>query len=145
MNRSVYITRLASFLPNDPVSNDQIETMLGLINGQSSKAKPLILRNNQIKTRYYALDKPGTRNTHQFAAGQEAVLKLLDEEFDLSKVEVLSCGTTTPDQLLPAHAAMVHGELGGTCYGDQFHYWRVQRWYPGAEIRISFCFIRKRK
>ena len=30
----------------------------------------------------------------------------------MEDVEVLSCGTTTPDQLLPAHAAMVHGALG---------------------------------
>jgi 3-oxoacyl-[acyl-carrier-protein] synthase III len=113
MNRSVYITRLASFLPNDPVSNDQIETMLGLINGQSSKAKPLILRNNQIKTRYYALDKEGHTTHTNSQLAKEAVMKLLDKDFDLSKIEILSCGTTSPDQLLPAHAAMVHGELGG--------------------------------
>ena len=57
MKRNVYITRLSKFLPNDPVSNEEMEDILGLINGLSSKAKPLILRNNQIKTRYYALDK----------------------------------------------------------------------------------------
>ena len=113
MNRSVYITRLASFLPNDPISNDQIETMLGLINGQNSKAKPLILRNNQIKTRYYALDKEG-HSTHTNAGlTKEAVTKLFDKDFELSQVEILSCGTTSPDQMLPAHAAMVHGDLGG--------------------------------
>jgi len=113
MSRSVYITRLASFLPNDPVSNDQMESLLGLINGQPSKAKPLILRNNQIKTRYYAIDKEGHSTHTNSQLAKEAVLKLLDEEFDLSQVEILSCGTTSPDQLLPAHAAMVHGELGG--------------------------------
>ncbi|HMG92187.1 MAG TPA: beta-ketoacyl-ACP synthase III [Chryseolinea sp.] len=113
MNRSVYITRLASFLPNDPISNDQIEAMLGLINGQTSKAKPLILRNNQIKTRYYALDKEG-HSTHTNAElTKEAVTKLFDKDFDLSQVKILSCGTTSPDQMLPAHAAMVHGNLGG--------------------------------
>jgi len=113
MNRSVYITRLASFLPNAPVSNDEMESILGLINGLSSKAKPLILRNNQIKTRYYALDKEGHTTHTNSQLAKEAVLRLLDKEFDLSKVEILSCGTTSPDQLLPAHAAMVHGELGG--------------------------------
>ena len=113
MNRSVYITRLASFLPNDPISNDQMESVLGLINGQTSKAKPLILRNNQIKTRYYAIDKQG-RTTHTNAGlTKEAVSKLFDNEFELSQVEILSCGTTSPDQILPAHAAMVHGDLGG--------------------------------
>lgn len=112
MNRSVYITRLASFLPNDPVSNDEMEKILGLINDQPSKAKPLILRNNQIKTRYYALDKEG-RSTHtNTELTKQAVSKLFDKDFDLTQIEILSCGTTSPDQLLPAHAAMVHGALG---------------------------------
>ena len=42
-----------------------------------------------------------------------AIEKLFDQNFTLEDIEVLSCGTTTPDQLLPAHAAMVHGALGG--------------------------------
>ncbi|MEJ7643562.1 MAG: beta-ketoacyl-ACP synthase III [Chryseolinea sp.] len=112
MNRSVYITRLASFLPNNPVSNDEMENILGLINEQSSKAKPLILRNNQIKKRYYALDSQGHTTHTNTALTKEAVARLFDEKFRMEDVEVLSCGTTTPDQLLPAHAAMVHGALG---------------------------------
>ncbi|MDD4491777.1 MAG: 3-oxoacyl-ACP synthase, partial [Bacteroidales bacterium] len=55
--RPVYITKTASFLPNEPVPNSEIETFLGMIGGKPSKAQHLILRNNQIKTRYYALDK----------------------------------------------------------------------------------------
>ncbi len=113
MNRSVYITRLASFLPNQPVSNDEIENILGLINEQSSKAKPLILRNNQIKKRFYALNTNGQATHTNAALAKEAIVKLLDADFTLNNIEVLSCGTTTPDQLLPSHAAMVHGELGG--------------------------------
>ncbi|RLA74952.1 MAG: hypothetical protein DRG78_20950, partial [Epsilonproteobacteria bacterium] len=30
--------------------------------------------------------------------------------FAVDKAELLACGTTTPDQLLPSHALMVHGE-----------------------------------
>lgn len=112
MNRSVYITRLASFLPNDPVSNEEMENILGRINNQASKAKPLILRNNQIKTRYYASDKQGNTTHTNTELTKLAVEKLFDENFRLEDVEVLSCGTTSPDQLLPAHAAMVHGALG---------------------------------
>ena len=113
MNRSVYITRLASFLPNDPVSNEEMENILGRINNQPSKAKPLILRNNQIKTRYYASDKDGNTTHTNTELTKLAIEKLFDKQFGLEDVEVLSCGTTTPDQLLPAHAAMVHGALGG--------------------------------
>ena len=112
MNRSVYITRLASFLPNEPVSNEEMESILGLINNQSSKAKALILRNNQIKKRFYALDKSGNTTHTNAELTKLAVEKLFDEKFSMADVDVLSCGTTSPDQLLPAHAAMVHGELG---------------------------------
>ena len=88
MNRSVYITRLASFLPNDPVSNDQIESILGLINGQTSKAKPLILRNNQIKTRYYALDKQGHTTHTNAALTKEAVTKFKPKRLYIDDAEV---------------------------------------------------------
>ena len=113
MNRSVYITKLASFLPNDPISNEEMENYLGRINDQASKAKPLILRNNQIKTRYYASDKEGNTTHTNTELTKLAIEKLFDDKFGVEDVDVLSCGTTTPDQLLPAHAAMVHGVLGG--------------------------------
>ena len=113
MTKNVYITRLSKFLPNDPISNDEIEEFLGLINGAPSKAKALILRNNKIKTRYYAIDRQG-RATHTNAKLTKlAIENLFDKTFGLDDVQVLSCGTTSPDQLLPSHAAMVHGELGG--------------------------------
>ena len=100
MNRSVYITRLASFLPNEPVANEEMENILGLINNQSSKAKPLILRNNQIKKRFYALDRAGNTTHTNAQLTKLAIEKLFDEEFKMSDVDVLSCGTTSPAQLL---------------------------------------------
>ncbi|HEY9045186.1 MAG TPA: beta-ketoacyl-ACP synthase III [Ohtaekwangia sp.] len=113
MNRSVYITKLASYYPNGPVSNEDIEKFLGLINNQSSKARPLILRNNQIKTRYYSFDKEGKTTHTNTNLTRLAIEKLFDKDFKQADIELLSCGTTTPDQMLPPHAAMVHGELGG--------------------------------
>jgi 3-oxoacyl-[acyl-carrier-protein] synthase III len=113
MKRNVYITRLSKYLPNDPVSNEEMEDILGLINGSSSKAKPLILRNNQIKTRYYALDKNGNATHSNAEITKRAIENLFDDKFGLEDIDVLSCGTSSPDQILPAHAAMVHGLLGG--------------------------------
>ncbi len=113
MPKNVYITRLAKFLPNRPVSNEAIEKYLGLVNGRPSRARKIVLRNNQIKTRYYALDEDG-RLTHTNAQlTAEAVRALLDERFRIDHLELLTCGTSSPDQLIPSHAAMVHGELGG--------------------------------
>jgi 3-oxoacyl-[acyl-carrier-protein] synthase-3 len=109
----VYITRLAKFLPNRPVENDQMEQFLGLIDGKPSKARRIILRNNQIKTRYYAIDDNGnpTHNNAQLTA--EAIRGLFDENFGENDIELLACGTTAPDQTLPSHTSMVHGEIGG--------------------------------
>ena len=109
--KNVYITRIAKFLPNEPVENEGMEEKLGIINGKTSKARRIILRNNQIKMRYYAIDKDGnvTHNNAQLVA--EAVEALCDETFHKNEIELLSCGTSSPDQILPSHAAMVHGFL----------------------------------
>jgi len=108
---TVYINRLSKFLPNDPVSNDQMEQYLGRVDGSPSKAKPIILRNNQIKTRYYALDKNGNSTHSNTDLTVEAIKILFDEEFQAEDIDLLSCGTTSPDQLLPSHTSMVHGDL----------------------------------
>jgi 3-oxoacyl-[acyl-carrier-protein] synthase-3 len=86
---------------------------VGLINGAPSKAKNLILRNNQIKTRYYALDKTGKATHSNASLTKLAIENLFGDDFGVDDIQALSCGTTSPDQLLPAHAAMVHGVLGG--------------------------------
>lgn len=108
----VFITKASTYLPNEPVSNEEMETYLGLVNEKPSKARALILRNNKIKTRYYALDKNGkpTHTNAQITA--KAVEGLFDEKFTRQDMELLSCGTTSADQIQPSHASMVHGELG---------------------------------
>ncbi len=109
--KDVYITKIAKFLPNDPVGNDQMEARLGILNGSPSRAKNIVLRSNKIKTRYYALDENGN-STHNNAELTEAAIKnLCDDDFTVNDIELLSCGTSSPDQLLPSHAAMVHGLL----------------------------------
>lgn len=107
----VYITRLSKFLPNKPIDNEQMEEKLGLINGSASKARRIVLRNNKIKTRYYAIDDEGkvTHNNAQLV--KEAIEVLCDEDFSKHDIELLSCGTSSPDQILPSHASMVHGYL----------------------------------
>ncbi|MCK5078863.1 MAG: 3-oxoacyl-ACP synthase, partial [Bacteroidales bacterium] len=111
MPDAVYITRLSKFLPNEPVSNEQMEKYLGMVDGTPSKAKPLVLRNNQIKSRYYALDKNGNSTHTNSELTVEAIKGLFDDNFKASDIDMLACGTTSPDQLLPSHASMVHGAL----------------------------------
>ena len=109
----VFITKAAKFFPNDPVSNDDMESYLGMVDGKPSKARRIILRRNGIKQRYYALDKDGntTHTNAQMAAN--AVRGLLDDHLSVDDIDLLSCGTATPEQILPSHGVMVHGELGG--------------------------------
>lgn len=109
--KDVYITRISKFLPNEPVDNEHMEQKLGVINGQASKARRIVLRNNKITTRYYAIGADGqiTHNNAQLA--KEAVELLCDENFSKEDIQLLSCGTSTPDQILPSHASMVHGFL----------------------------------
>ncbi len=108
---AVYINKISKFLPNSPILNDEMELYLGKINDKESKARRIVLRNNGIKQRYYAIDDKG-QFTHTNAELTElAINGLFGEDFAQEDMEVLSCGTSTPDHLLPSHAAMVHGLL----------------------------------
>ncbi|MGD9331032.1 MAG: beta-ketoacyl-ACP synthase III [Desulfobacterales bacterium] len=111
---NVYINDLASFLPNDPVDNDHIEDVLGRVNAIPSRSKAIMLRNNKIKQRFYALDPETGAFTHNNAQlTAEAVRRLRpDDAFEPADIACLCCGTTSPDVLLPGHALMVMGELG---------------------------------
>ncbi|MFA7274773.1 MAG: beta-ketoacyl-ACP synthase III [Crocinitomicaceae bacterium] len=110
--KEVFITRTSSYLPNDPVANDQMESFLGLINEQASKMKGIVLRNNGIKNRYYAMDKEG-KLTHTNAELAAVSIKKLFEKnpSEIEEIQLLSCGTSSPDQLMPSHGNEVHGKL----------------------------------
>jgi 3-oxoacyl-[acyl-carrier-protein] synthase-3 len=105
----VYITKSGKYLPNEAVTNEEMESFLGLINNSVSKARRIILRNNGITSRYYALDKEGKPTHTNAELTNNAIDTLFDGDFTRNEVELLSCGTSTPDSLLPSHAAMVHG------------------------------------
>ena len=110
--RNVYIKKVAVFLPNKPVSNEEIEDYIGLIGGKPSRVRSIVLKQNGIKTRYYGLDKEHKITHSNAQLAKEAVLGLFEENAVPSDITLLACGTSTPDQLLPSHASMVHGELG---------------------------------
>lgn len=125
MGKEVFITGLAKYLPNEPVPNDEMEEFLGLVKGMKSRSKNIVLRNNKIRNRYYAIDKKG-KSTHSNAElTVEAIRGLFHDGFQKEDIDLLACGTTSADQLLPSHASMVQGVLqcrpieviapGGSC------------------------------
>lgn len=111
MSGTVYITKIAGFFPGEPVANDEIEEYLGVIGGKKSRSKAIVLRNNGIKKRYYALNKKSEPTYTNAQLTARAVEKLTETDVKQNDVELLCCGTTSPDQLVPSHAVMVHGLL----------------------------------
>lgn len=109
MSIDVYLTRTASFLPLEPVGNDEMESVLGMVGGKPSKARRIVLRNNGIQHRYYALDRVTGKAVMSNAQMAAAAVKGLGE---VGKVDSLAAATSRPDQLMPGHGVMVHGELG---------------------------------
>ncbi|WP_373749274.1 beta-ketoacyl-ACP synthase III [Bacteroides heparinolyticus] len=112
MDKSAYINKIASYLPNSPIRNEEMEDYIGLIGGKPSRVRSVVLRQNGIKTRYYGLDKEHKMTHSNAQLAKEAVVRLFADKVVPINVSLLACGTSTPDQLLPSHASMVHGELG---------------------------------
>jgi 3-oxoacyl-[acyl-carrier-protein] synthase-3 len=109
MSSDVFVTRTGAFLPLEPVGNDGMEAVLGMVGGRPSKARRIVLRNNGIRSRHYALDpqsgEPVMSNAQLAARAVEAL-------GETGRVDSLAAATSRPDQLMPGHGVMVHGELG---------------------------------
>ena len=112
MTGNAYITNIASFLPGAPVSNDDMESILGIVGARPSRARRMVLRSNGIVSRHYVIDPATGEPTHTNAAlAAEAIRRLQNEAFSIDQMDLLACGTAVADQLMPSHASMVHGEL----------------------------------
>jgi len=108
----VFITSSGTFLPNKAISNEEMEAFLGRINGKDSRAKERILKQNGIKTRYYALNKK-QETTHSNAQLAVTAIENALQKSSLrsSDVALLCTGTTQGDLLIPGFASMVHAGL----------------------------------
>jgi 3-oxoacyl-[acyl-carrier-protein] synthase-3 len=109
-----YLRGVGAFLPNAPVGNDRIEEVLGKVGGRPSRARHRILKNNGIRERHYAIDPETGRQTHSNTNMTVESIRAMARScgLDLDTIDCLVCGTSSPDQLMPNHALMVHGELG---------------------------------
>ena len=110
---SAYITATGSFLPGDPVPNDEIEDYIGKAGRSTSDLKDITLANCGIKTRHYAIDK-AQQTVISNAAMAASAVRVAAERAGLGPddVELLCAATTLPDMMAPGQASMVHGELG---------------------------------
>jgi len=111
--KTVYITDVGAYMPGEPITNEQVEEVLGKIPNQPARVKMFVLQNNGIKTRHYALDPSTGTRTHTNAQLTAEAVRDLCKRLDMpvSAVEGLACGSASPDQILPSHSNMVAGEL----------------------------------
>ena len=109
MRTDVFLTRTGAFLPFAAVGNEEIEQVLGQVGGKPSRARRIVLRSNGITARHYAIDRATGRPALSNAQLAAHAIRAMG---DVGHVDVLAAGTSLPDQLLPGHAVMVHGELG---------------------------------
>jgi len=108
MSNEVFLTRTAAYMPLEPVGNDEMESVLGMVGGRPSKARRLVLRNNGIQHRHYALDRVTGEPVMSNAEMAAKAVRALGE---IGKVDCLAAATSRPDQLMPGHGVMVHGAL----------------------------------
>ena len=114
-NNQVYINKSATYLPNNAISNHEMEEYLGFIKNTSVSSKNIVLRNNGIKNRYYAINKEGIATHTNAEMASLAIKKLFKDNLDkLKTIDLLCCGTSSPDQMMPSHGVMVHGWLPET-------------------------------
>ena len=109
-----FVTGWGVFLPNDPVTNEEIDKILGPVDRISARVKRRILINNGITVRYYAIDpKTGIPSHTNAQMTAEAVRTLAkNSHLHIDNIDCLVCGTATSDQIFPSHGSMVHAELG---------------------------------
>ncbi len=111
---SAYIIGLGASLPNEPVGNDEIEDVLGRISRRPNEVKEWVLNYNGIESRHYAIDPETGNMTHSNAQLTAEAVKgaCRSGGLPVDRIECLACGTSSPDQMIPAHGSMVHHELG---------------------------------
>src|SRR5271166_5574733 len=109
---SVFITSTGSFLPGPPIGNDEMEDILGYVDGKPSRLKSRILKANGIQQRHYAIDREH-RTTHTNAEMGIAAAKVCmqDSRIPMRAVGMLSCATTQGDVVIPGFGSMVQGGL----------------------------------
>lgn len=109
----VFVAGAAYHLPGEPVDNAGMDAYVAPINRVSGRIKQRILAENGIVQRHYAINPDGsthTSNARMASLACEAAL--LHAGLGLSDIDLLACGTSGGDAIMPGFANMVQGELG---------------------------------
>jgi len=108
----VYITSTGAFLPGPPITVEEVEGVLGAVNGKPSSLRVQIQKANKIQTRHYAIDtnQQTTHSNTEMAAN--AATQCLDQAFLAREhIGMLAVATTQGDHPAPGMASMVQAQL----------------------------------
>ena len=109
---NVYVTSTGAFLPGPPIDNNEIENILGFINGKKSRLKKRILKANAIVSRHYAIDKNHHTLFSTSEMGALAGRRCLERSsLSAQQIKMLSCATTQGDMVIPGFGSMVQAHL----------------------------------
>ena len=110
---NAYITSTGAFLPGPPIGNDEMEDILGCVDGKPSRLKARILKSNGIHTRHYAIDRSHRTLHSNLDMAVAAARKCLDASpVPVRSIGMLSCATTQGDLVIPGFGSMVQAGLG---------------------------------
>jgi len=113
MVHAAFITSAGQFLPGDPVGNADMEAYIGCLSPSSSRMGKLVLRQNGIRARHYAMRRDGTTDWTSAGLAAQAVADCLQRaEIDPGTVGFLATATTQGDGLVPGLASGVHAASG---------------------------------
>lgn len=105
-----YITSTGSYLPGEPVDNENIGQYLGNVIGEG-RVRQKILNANGIQTRHYALDKKQNATHSLYELAAEAVKNCLPQDRNSLNIDYLSAGTTHAPLLAPGLSSLLHDQL----------------------------------
>jgi 3-oxoacyl-[acyl-carrier-protein] synthase III len=109
----VFIAGTGFHLPGEPIDNDAMDAFIAPLNRISGRIKQRILAENGIRMRHYAIDPDGrTRESNAQMAAAAIRAALVDARLPLAVIDLLACGTSGGDLIMPGFANMVQGELG---------------------------------
>lgn len=109
---NVYINSTGRYLPGLPLNNEEIEEVLGKINGKPSRLKKKILKSNGITQRHYAINKEHQTVESNCDMAAKAALECINNSYvAISKIELLSSATSQSDLVLPGFSSMIQAKL----------------------------------
>ena len=108
----VFINSTGRYLPGKAVTNEDIENILGLINGKKSRLKNKILKSNGILQRHYAINEQQETEISNSDMAAQAGQSCIDNSYiSPNKIQMLSCATSQGDMVLPGFGSMVQAAL----------------------------------